>query len=156
MNRRSHRILLVGIATGVAIATILVASGFVQVVITVGRCQVGVAAGRVFVSIYERALDDEFVSVERIWTWRWTILAYRANYRALSDGTLVQRCWIGIPLWVFFVCDLAATAALCLRYRSRPGCCSMCGYNLTGNVSGICPECGVPIAAGKEDVGSFS
>lgn len=24
-----------------------------------------------------------------------------------------------------------------------PGHCSHCGYNLTGNVSGVCPECGV-------------
>lgn len=25
------------------------------------------------------------------------------------------------------------------------GCCPGCGYNLTGNVSGICPECGKAI-----------
>ena len=23
--------------------------------------------------------------------------------------------------------------------------CTNCGYNLTGNVSGICPECGTPV-----------
>jgi hypothetical protein len=23
--------------------------------------------------------------------------------------------------------------------------CSSCGYNLTGNISGVCPECGIPI-----------
>jgi hypothetical protein len=28
-----------------------------------------------------------------------------------------------------------------------PGLCSGCGYNLTGNVSGYCPECGRPIDA---------
>jgi lysylphosphatidylglycerol synthetase-like protein (DUF2156 family) len=27
--------------------------------------------------------------------------------------------------------------------------CTSCGYNLTGNVSGICPECGTPVAASK-------
>lgn len=26
-----------------------------------------------------------------------------------------------------------------------PGFCEKCGYNLTGNVSGICPECGEPV-----------
>jgi hypothetical protein len=26
--------------------------------------------------------------------------------------------------------------------RKAGGLCSMCGYNLTGNVSGTCPECG--------------
>jgi hypothetical protein len=28
------------------------------------------------------------------------------------------------------------------RLRQCDGCCAGCGYNLTGNVSGICPECG--------------
>ncbi|UCD30185.1 MAG: response regulator [Planctomycetota bacterium] len=30
-----------------------------------------------------------------------------------------------------------------LIYRDPPGHCNECGYNLSGNVSGICPECGV-------------
>lgn len=28
--------------------------------------------------------------------------------------------------------------------RSRMGLCVLCGYDLTGNVSGVCPECGAP------------
>ena len=28
------------------------------------------------------------------------------------------------------------------RRRPRPGRCQACAYNLTGNVSGVCPECG--------------
>ena len=31
------------------------------------------------------------------------------------------------------------------RRRRKRGECEECGYNLTGNVSGICPECGVEI-----------
>jgi len=31
--------------------------------------------------------------------------------------------------------------------RVRRGLCGACGYNLTGNVSGICPECGTMIPA---------
>ncbi|NLE59111.1 MAG: hypothetical protein GX616_12175 [Planctomycetes bacterium] len=27
----------------------------------------------------------------------------------------------------------------------KPGCCAKCGYDLTGNVSGVCPECGEKI-----------
>jgi len=27
-------------------------------------------------------------------------------------------------------------------YRSDPGFCGRCGYDLTGNISGVCPECG--------------
>ncbi len=34
------------------------------------------------------------------------------------------------------------------RYRRRKrGLCGRCGYNLTGNVTGVCSECGAPIAA---------
>jgi hypothetical protein len=31
------------------------------------------------------------------------------------------------------------------RYRLTHGLCLTCGYNLTGNVSGRCPECGMPV-----------
>ena len=29
--------------------------------------------------------------------------------------------------------------------KSRPGYCQKCGYSLTGNTSGVCPECGTAI-----------
>ena len=32
----------------------------------------------------------------------------------------------------------------------NPGLCSSCGYDLTGNTSGVCPECGVAIAPADE------
>jgi hypothetical protein len=37
------------------------------------------------------------------------------------------------------------------RYRRRRmGRCRKCGYDLTGNVSGRCPECGTPVGSEKE------
>lgn len=36
------------------------------------------------------------------------------------------------------------------RRLKRQGRCSTCGYDLTGNVSGACPECGAPISAEAE------
>ena len=52
--------------------------------------------------------------------------------------------YLKIPLVAIWVpCAILAAALL---YRSRqlpPNCCS-CGYNLTGNISGRCPECGRP------------
>jgi rRNA maturation endonuclease Nob1 len=33
------------------------------------------------------------------------------------------------------------------KNRPSPNDCQRCNYNLTGNVSGICPECGTPIEA---------
>ena len=32
-----------------------------------------------------------------------------------------------------------------IRSRDRPGLCRNCQYDLTGNVSGVCPECGSKI-----------
>jgi hypothetical protein len=34
------------------------------------------------------------------------------------------------------------------RHKRRAGHCASCSYDLTGNVSGVCPECGVKIAKG--------
>ena len=38
-----------------------------------------------------------------------------------------------------------------IRKRLRKGYCVACDYDLTGNVSGRCPECGTPIAAEAVD-----
>jgi len=58
-----------------------------------------------------------------------------------------------------FIVHLAWIAALgavlptlwCIRkYRAlsarSPGACRRCSYDLTGNISGVCPECGTPCA----------
>lgn len=48
-----------------------------------------------------------------------------------------------IPLWLVLLCTLTPTAILAWRDRTPPrGFCTKCGYNLTGNVSGRCPERG--------------
>ena len=53
-----------------------------------------------------------------------------------------------VPLWIP---TLAFSVVLFFRHRKRqripPGHCKACRYNLTGNVSGVCPECGVRINA---------
>jgi hypothetical protein len=65
-----------------------------------------------------------------------------------KGGATTFRC-LFLP-WPLFV---AATASLpCLRlarhlragHRLRLGRCPRCGYDLTGNTSGVCPECGEP------------
>jgi len=51
-----------------------------------------------------------------------------------------------LPLWIV-PAALALPLALLLwldRRRPGPGCCPHCGYDLTGNQSGICSECGEP------------
>ncbi len=79
---------------------------------------------------------------------------------AVRHEKLVLSAWTpGIPIIVF-----AAYPALVLtthlvsrirrsilrRRRLRMNHCLECGYDLTGNVSGVCPECGERIAGAAE------
>jgi hypothetical protein len=63
----------------------------------------------------------------------------------------IRNAAFRIPLWAIFIVFAiypTLTAAIIARawYRHRhyrkQGHCKECGYNLTGNTSGICPECG--------------
>ncbi len=52
-----------------------------------------------------------------------------------------------MPFWLLLLLFACPTAWLFFRDRRcpPPGHCKTCGYNLTGNLSGICPECGARI-----------
>lgn len=80
--------------------------------------------------------------------------AFRFDLDTAPNWTHVA---VGLPTWVFVV-GLALTSYLSLwnplrKYRRRKrGECPRCGYDLTGNESGTCPECGRAIdrAAGRD------
>lgn len=79
----------------------------------------------------------------------------------LRDGTRETGMWIagggdirithwtalrGVPLWLPFVAaSVAGLLLVGVQRKHKPGRCSSCGYNLTGNVSGRCPECGAVV-----------
>jgi hypothetical protein len=52
--------------------------------------------------------------------------------------------YLSMPYWLMMVCVGLPTGFLWWRDRRRRplGHCQQCGYDLTGNVSGRCPECG--------------
>jgi hypothetical protein len=53
-----------------------------------------------------------------------------------------------LPCWLVLV-GCAIPAYVLWRWEAQsspPGKCGKCGYDLTGNVSEICPECGTPIS----------
>jgi hypothetical protein len=69
-----------------------------------------------------------------------------------------------VPTWACAVVGFGFIGLLCLPVvgiavmilsekwaergkRRRPGFCPRCRYDLTGNVSGECPECGTPVVA---------
>ena len=59
-----------------------------------------------------------------------------------------RKTWLVFPLWLStavlgLICMLpVAQGPLRRWYRLRRCLCIYCGYNLTGNLSGRCPECG--------------
>jgi hypothetical protein len=69
------------------------------------------------------------------------------------DPTVEWGCIaVRAPLWLLFAVSLCYPILAFVRgpvrrwRRRRRGLCVKCGYNLTGNVSGVCPECGTALA----------
>ena len=57
-----------------------------------------------------------------------------------------------LPIWIPLLAMAILTAWLWWRNRNRkhpPGHCQRCGYDLTGNVTGVCSECEEPISTEK-------
>ncbi len=69
------------------------------------------------------------------------------DYGLLPEwGTMGGRGFqVIIPLWMPLVVIAAATFIAWRRDRKLPPGHCRCGYNLTGNVSGRCPECGAEV-----------
>jgi hypothetical protein len=50
---------------------------------------------------------------------------------------------VHFPIWLLVGASVLAGCWLWRRPRSRSAhCCQTCSYDVTGNVSGVCPECG--------------
>jgi hypothetical protein len=70
---------------------------------------------------------------------------FRSHESGMVNGQVVQHNrWYYVPLWLPLLVIGTPTACMFWRRHRRipPGHCRRCGYNLMGNVSGICPECG--------------
>jgi hypothetical protein len=65
---------------------------------------------------------------------------------AVSFPHALAAAVFGVPPAAWMV--LAARRAVARLRRVSRGLCRGCGYNLTANVSGTCPECGEPVASG--------
>jgi len=78
--------------------------------------------------------------------WQWRGYTYPPG----ASGKLYRHVALRLPHW--FLCVLLSFYPVIeytrgyLRYRRMGvGLCENCRYNLTGNTSGVCPECGTPV-----------
>jgi hypothetical protein len=73
--------------------------------------------------------------------------SYTSSDDSVSRAFYIRTRTLSIPFWIPMI--LIAVPTLWsfwrARERSKWGRCRKCLYDLTGNVSGICPECGTPI-----------
>jgi hypothetical protein len=70
------------------------------------------------------------------------------GFRYVRVTSAGMRRWnLVLPAWLLVGATAALPLARAVRHvrtarLRRPGHCPRCGYDLTGNVSGMCPECG--------------
>ena len=71
------------------------------------------------------------------------------EWRKTTFGSPVRRSWLRVPITFLLVFLGAYPTYVMVRWwrasperRRRRGLCVECGYNLRGNESGVCPECG--------------
>lgn len=113
-------------------------------------CTMDVSRGRLYVE-YNRRVDPGH---ERL-TGRFSLPGFHVSrhtslepLEALLLGRQILRLTVLLPLWLVFPL-LSAYPTLAFirgplrrRRRRRRGQCATCGYDLTGNVTGVCSECG--------------
>jgi len=76
------------------------------------------------------------------WGRQTTIVRWLPGFRITDDYV-----GGGIPLWPFILAAIPVSIAMFYRDRRvPPGRCPKCRYDLTGNISGGCPECGTQIS----------
>ena len=79
---------------------------------------------------------------------------------ASPGGSWTAPYWIlGIPYWFLSLLAVAFPTVWLSRRgraarRQRANCCPACSYDLRGNVSGTCPECGTAITPARQEIAS--
>jgi hypothetical protein len=83
-------------------------------------------------------------------TTMWGITDFVNSYGNSVQREVTHTLSRSIPVWPVAV-GTAVLPAVWLtrraRGRDRPGHCVACSYDITGNTSGVCPECGAAVGA---------
>lgn len=131
--------------TGVCLCTLIVAAWGVSL-----RKQLGFHSRYWYAAIYRSSLTVGRPASGRGW-YVWQDSPRGASDYGFKWPTIAtwgrpgaRLIHISVPLWLPLLAVAIPMAILFYRDRRRilPGYCRECGYNLTGNQSGVCPECG--------------
>ena len=141
-NRLAHYVFRLGVAVCVGIVVASAVSFWRNVNVSVAGWTVGVDFGALVVApdwghpvVWVGSASGEFV----LWTRKWVAPSY------LISPTWTSRRY---AMWMVFLAALIPTALAWRKLRRPlPGHCRKCGYNLTGNVTGKCSECGAVVEA---------
>lgn len=83
------------------------------------------------------------------------VLAYGVHFAVCQPSFYVYPCALlrDAVVWmpIASLCALGHVSQLAVTTRDAH-CCAQCGYDLTGNVSGRCPECGAAWTCARERV----
>ena len=105
-----------------------------------------------WVGIHRLANDDLCVQIRHLRPAPTRRFAYRSmTFGPLPGSTAPTievrglRMGIGVPMTLLIAYPFFAFVRARYRHhRHRSGHCPTCEYDLTGNTSGVCPECGTP------------
>ena len=78
------------------------------------------------------------ILITPVFAWVWLVLAKVLGELARVEYAPIIALILVLPVYVLVIRTI-------IRRKPEQGYCQNCGYNLTGNVSGVCPECGTPI-----------
>lgn len=126
----------------------------------------GLYADRIAVFVFDRHIRKDFTAADHQRSWQEWLRLYTpvwGNFLGVrywhnhndENNQFVTYDRLIIPHVHFLISSILILMGWCIvRYRLRKlqgrasrGLCPTCTYNLTGNTSGICPECGTAIVS---------
>ncbi|GMU80304.1 MAG: hypothetical protein AMXMBFR47_01750 [Planctomycetota bacterium] len=119
-------------------------SGFFGVDARYGKLRFNLLCGRVWATILETDLWVPLqIDTQRIGPrWDWGFQTSGDSYLIMPDNSLAKAHSVVVPLWPVALACLILVLRARRRTESLHPKCGSCGYDITGNFSGRCPECG--------------